>query len=203
MPFQLESDGARQFLLLAEKGLQINRERKLAMASALRHSACSWAMSASLILSSPWLIRFTSVLGEYFDLFQHIILFWKMGTTTGQRSQADNQFWGCSLSKLTDPQEYQFGSAACKHCLSTSRSVLLIVFIQKKPQTSKPPVLLPTGPTLIYLATLDLLEAKEEGPPLRSIDSEPLRALSKSWLACITKPKVQHEWSGSVGILHQ
>lgn len=194
MPFQLESDGARQFLLLAEKGLQINRERKSAMASALCHSACSGAMSASLIPFSPCLIRFTSVLGEYFEIFQHIILFWKMGTTTGQRSQADNQFGGCSLSKLTDPQEYRFGSAACKHCLWTSSSVLLTVFIQKKPQTSQTSILSPTGPTLIYLAMLDLLEAKDEGPPLRSIDSEPLGALSKSWLACISKPKVQHEW---------
>lgn len=138
MPFQLKSDGARQFLLLAEKGLQIKRERKSAMASALCHSACSWAMSALLIPFSSRPIRFTSTLGEYFDLFQHIILFWKMGTTTGHRSQADNQFWGCYLSKLTDPQEYRFESAACKHCSWTSSSVLLIVFIPQKP-LPKPP----------------------------------------------------------------
>lgn len=82
--------------------------------------------------------RFTSVLCEYFDLFWHRILFWKMATTTGQRSQVDNQFWGCSLSKLTGPQEYQFRPAACKHCLQTSSSVLFIVFIKKKKKNNQP-----------------------------------------------------------------
>ena len=88
----------------------------------------------------PHVSRFTSMLCEYFDLFQHIILFWKMGTT-----QVDNQLLGCSLSKLTDPQEYQFRSAACKHGLWTSSSVSFFVFIQKNPRliTYRPNIDLP------------------------------------------------------------
>lgn len=129
--------------------------------SPLRHLACSWAVPASLMPFSPCLLRYTSMLCEYLDLFWHIILFRKMGITTAQGSQVDNQCLGCSLSKLTDPHKYQFRSAACKHYSWTSSSVLSIVFNQKKEkkkektQPTKPPLdVSPTGPTSTYLAML-------------------------------------------------
>lgn len=100
--------------------------------SALHRLACSWAVPASLIPFSPCLLRYSSMLCEYLNLFWHIIRFWKLGTTSAHGSQVDNQCLGCSLSKLTDPHEYQLRSAACKHYSWTSSSVLSIVFIQKK-----------------------------------------------------------------------